>query len=140
MKFSDISSEEWEGLIPYLDTCVLPVTGLSGTEAPYEATAWLERLRDMLDLLEIPFKGRIVTYPAWHYVGDRKQLDEQVDAWCESMKRTGFRYFVAVTADPNLRLSSPAIDLWLQPNQDGSVPQQAYVSDAIRKLWSGESV
>jgi 23S rRNA (pseudouridine1915-N3)-methyltransferase len=138
MKFSEITSEEWEELKPYLDTCLLPVTGMIGAEAPHEATAWLERLRDMLDLVEIPFKGRVVTYPAWHYIGSRQQLDQMVQEWCASMKRTGFRYVVAVTADPGLRLASPAIDLWLQPNQDGSLPQQSYVADEIRKLWSGE--
>ncbi|MGO4375464.1 DUF2487 family protein, partial [Paenibacillus sp. MCAF20] len=67
MKFSEIEKEQWEELRPYLDTCLLPVTGMDGSEQPYEATEWLERLRDIMDLIEIPFKGRVVTYPACHY-------------------------------------------------------------------------
>lgn len=64
MKFSDIEEQTWDELRPYLDTAVLPVTGLNGGETPWEATRELEYLRDALDLIEIPFKGRIVTYPA----------------------------------------------------------------------------
>ena len=76
MKFSDIEEQNWEQLAPYLDTCLLPLTGLDGTEKPWQATNALEKLRDFLDLIEIPFRGRIVTYPAAHY-----ELLEEEGEW-----------------------------------------------------------
>ena len=68
MKFSDIDKEQWPELKPYLDTVLLPVTGLSGDEQPWEATRGLEKLRDLIDAVEIPFHGRVVIYPAYHYI------------------------------------------------------------------------
>ncbi|AJY77150.1 DUF2487 family protein [Paenibacillus beijingensis] len=98
MKFNDLPRETWFELQPYLDTCLLPVTGLSGNEAPYIVTETLERLRDLLYLLEIPFKGRIVTYPAYHYTGaDEASLTEGLDAVCSRLKESGFRYVIALT-------------------------------------------
>lgn len=59
MKFSDIREEDWARWEPWLDTCLLPLTGLNGTELPWEVTQSLEKLRDIMDLVEIPFKGRM---------------------------------------------------------------------------------
>ena len=138
MKFSDISKEQWEELSPYLDTCLLPVTGISDPLKPYEATEWLERLRDMLDLIEIPFKGRVVTYPAWHYIQERAQLAEHIEHWSAAMKRAGFRYVIVVTPNKGMGIHCPAVDLWFQPAEDGQFPTQAEVSDRVRALWSGQ--
>ncbi|WP_028610553.1 DUF2487 family protein [Paenibacillus harenae] len=140
MKFSEITADQWDELSPYLDTCLLPVTGMAGGEKPYEATEWLERLRDMMDLIEIPFKGRVVTYPAWHYITGSGNLPEMVNEWCESAKRAGFRYAIVVTANKELELACPAMNLSFLPNEDGSLPAQADVSDAIRSMWNGQAV
>ncbi|WP_424766049.1 DUF2487 family protein [Paenibacillus sp. sgz302251] len=139
MKFSEIEREQWEELQPYLDTCLLPITGMSGMEKPYEATEWLERLRDMMDLIEIPFKGRVVTYPAWHYVSDNSELIGMLNKWCASMKTVGFRYIIVVTANNDIRIDDPAVDLLLMPNKDGGLPSQADISSEIRNLWSGHA-
>ncbi|MDQ8735431.1 DUF2487 family protein [Paenibacillus sp. LHD-38] len=139
MKFSEISKEQWEELSPFLDTCLLPVTGIADSVKPYEATEWLEQLRDIMDLIEIPFKGRVVTYPAWHYHRDRDQLMKDLNEWCSAAKNGGFRYVIVVTANKELRLESSAVDLFFGPGQDGELPQQAEVSTAIRSLWSGQA-
>ncbi len=97
MKFSEIQELQWEELRPYLDTCLLPVTGLRGTEAPWQAASELERLRDALDLLEIPFKGRTVTYPAVHFV-PADSAETFLGETCVRLKEAGFRYVVIVTA------------------------------------------
>src|SRR5690606_8279915 len=68
VKFSDIRESDWPQLAPWMDTCLLPVTGLAGTEAPHEAARRLEKLRDLLDLVEKPYRGRVVTYPAFQYL------------------------------------------------------------------------
>ncbi|MGO4542745.1 DUF2487 family protein [Paenibacillus sp. 2TAB19] len=139
MKFSEIEKEQWEELRPYLDTCLLPVTGMDGSEQPYEATEWLERLRDIMDLIEIPFKGRVVTYPACHYVTSSGSFSESVNAMCAGLKRSGFKYVVLVSANPALELSCEQADLWIRPNEDGNIPEQALVSNEIRLLWQSQT-
>ncbi|WP_053376379.1 DUF2487 family protein [Paenibacillus sp. FJAT-27812] len=139
MKFSEISKEQWEELSPYLDTCLLPITGMVEPVQPYEATAWLERLRDLLDLIEIPFKGRVVTYPAWHYIYGKDNFAAHVEQWCASVKQAGFRYVIVVTPDKELKLKCPSVDLWLQPTEEDALPLQTEVSNQIRALWSGQA-
>jgi 23S rRNA (pseudouridine1915-N3)-methyltransferase len=139
MKFSEITREQWEELSPYLDTCLLPVTGMPNTAKPYEATEWLEQLRDIMDLIEIPFKGRVVTYPAWHYISDSERLSEHLNEWCASAKRGGFRYVIVVTANKQLIVECPEVDLWFGPSNEGELPLQSDVSNAIRSLWSGQA-
>jgi 23S rRNA (pseudouridine1915-N3)-methyltransferase len=98
MKFSEVMKEEWEALQPYLDTCLLPVTGLTGREQPWQATEALEKLRDALDLIEIPYKGRVVTYPAVHYV-EGMDLSVQINTLGSRLKEAGFAYVIVLTTD-----------------------------------------
>jgi 23S rRNA (pseudouridine1915-N3)-methyltransferase len=100
MKFSDVNKDEWTELQPYLDTCLLPVTGLTGVEQPWQATEALEKLRDALELIEIPYKGRVVTYPALHYV-EGVEIGEQINTLCSRLREAGFAYVVVLTIDPH---------------------------------------
>lgn len=100
MKFSEITSDDWVELQPYLDTCLIPYTALTGRESPYEAVNALERLRDFLDYVEIPFKGRVVTYPAVHY-SQASQL-QHLNELCSHLKAGGFKYVIVMTADEAL--------------------------------------
>ncbi|AZK47192.1 DUF2487 family protein [Paenibacillus lentus] len=100
MKFSDIEASSWEELRPYLDTCLIPVTGLTGSEQPYEVTAALERLRDVMDWIELPFKGRVVTYPSFQY--GRDIVLSQINEICHNVKLSGFAYIIVVSADVEL--------------------------------------
>jgi hypothetical protein len=138
MKFSDISLSEWDELQPYLDTCLLPVTGLNGTETPPEATMALEKLRDLLDLIEIPFKGRVVTYPACHYAQDEERLNEALRQWIHSLRQTGFKYVVLAAASASLALEHCGADAVIAPNSDDELPAQGDVSMMIRSLWNGK--
>lgn len=98
MKFSDIEQDQWEGLAPFVDTCILPVTGLTGREQPWEATQALEALRDALDPLEIPYRGRVMTYPAFHYcAGPAEGWQLSINETCAQLKSTGFRFVIIVT-------------------------------------------
>ncbi|WP_426453600.1 DUF2487 family protein [Paenibacillus sp. S-38] len=112
MKFSEINEGQWEELRPYLDTCLLPVTGLTGAESPWQAARELEHLRDALDLLEIPFKGRTVTYPALHFTpaGDTVTLRSLLQQVCTGLRSEGFRYVVLVTAQPEEVLSTEVLE------------------------------
>ncbi|MDH6671890.1 23S rRNA (pseudouridine1915-N3)-methyltransferase [Paenibacillus sp. LBL] len=141
MKFSEVDEQTWEELKPFYDTCLIPYTGLSGLESPWEVTAALERLRDFMDLAEIPFKGRLVTYPAIQYgkTEDIKLLNEV----CHNVKSIGFKYVVVMTADRELSEEDvPESSLVLSRRRfedNGDTPLAAVVSEQISEMWQQES-
>lgn len=114
---------------------MLPITGLTGGEPPYEATHALEQLRDLMDLIEIPFKGRVVTYPACHYV-DAGGGTDMLDKLCTAIRTIGFRHIIVVTVSSELSPHSGA-DLWISPGEDGLLPEAGSVSNAVQALWNG---
>ncbi|GAA3405122.1 DUF2487 family protein [Paenibacillus hodogayensis] len=140
MKFSDIERADWEGLKPYLDTCLLPVTGLTGFEQPWEATQELEYLRDIMDCIEGPYKGRIVTYPAFHYV-EGPGAAFMVNSVCQKLKGAGFRYVILITGQPAVEGAPyPDADLMLCPEAaDGEVMQadafRTKAAEEIGAMW-----
>ncbi|MFD0711176.1 DUF2487 family protein [Paenibacillus sp. GCM10027626] len=137
MKFSELTPDQWASLQPYLDTAVLPVTGLAGSEMPFEATEALESLRDVLDVLEIPFKGRIVTYPACHYCQWDEPGAKQIDNLCTSLKEAGFRHVIVVTAFPVAAEEAvkSSADLVIGMTAAGEPPTAEEVSRQVRELW-----
>ncbi|MFD2612038.1 DUF2487 family protein [Paenibacillus gansuensis] len=143
MKFSEIKESEWTSLQPYLDTCLLPVTGLKGDEEPWQAAAELERLRDVLDLIEIPYKGRTVTYPALHYITEDARFADHLDAVCEKLKAGGFRYVILVTAG-ELKFSKERkqADLIINPalfKANLGRTRRTVIDEQILGLWHGTS-
>ncbi|USB34787.1 DUF2487 family protein [Paenibacillus sp. YPG26] len=137
MKFSEIHPAEWGELKPYLDTCLLPVTGLTGGEQPFEVVYSLERLRDVMEWVEIPFKGRVVTYPAIQY--GKEDIMGQINAVCANVKSAGFKYVIVVSAeielDPEVIYES---DLVVTPGRFESSAGQtptAAVMEEIQRLW-----
>ncbi|MBJ6363550.1 DUF2487 family protein [Paenibacillus sp. GCM10012307] len=133
MKFNEIEKSRWDELKPYLDTCLLPVTGLIGTEAPHKATAELEGLRDVMDLVEVPFKGRLVTYPAYHFFEESDAL--RLDELCRRFRASGFRYVILVTGKPGLKLDGIAADLVIAPAEDGTIPDPTAVKQTVTAIW-----
>ncbi|WP_164848732.1 DUF2487 family protein [Paenibacillus sp. DCT19] len=97
MKFSEMTQDSWAELQLYLDTCLIPYTALTGNQSPVEATEALERLRDFLDLVEIPFKGRIMTYPAYHF--EIPEMSMALNTVCKQLKASGFKYVVIMSSD-----------------------------------------
>ena len=142
MKFSEVDEHSWLSVGAYFDTCLIPYTGLSGKEKPWEATAALERLRDFLDYIEIPFKGRVVTYPAVQYGGNH--AEELLNEICHNVKSAGFKYPVVVSADVQLDtealyesalvLSLPAMG----PISDEAL--KSAVAQQISDLWNKQPV
>ncbi|WP_433946455.1 DUF2487 family protein [Paenibacillus sp. SN-8-1] len=137
MKFSEINPAEWEELKPYLDTCLIPVTGLRGDEQPHEVVYALERLRDVMDWVEIPFKGRVVTYPAFQY--GRDDILRQINTVCANVKSAGFKYVIVISAD--VELDSEKIyesDLVFTRGRFESSEEQALsvaVMQEIQHMW-----
>jgi hypothetical protein len=144
LKFSEIERSDWEGLKPYLDTCLLPVTGLSGFEQPWEATQELEYLRDVMDCVEGPYKGRIVTYPAFHYV-EGPAAAAAVNSVCQKIKGAGFRYVIVISGHPSVAsIAFPDADLLLCPESaEGDVMSgeqfKVRVARDIRAMWQPEA-
>lgn len=131
MKFSDFSAEVWKENGRFYDTCLIPFTGLQGTESPLETVAALERMRNFMDIVEMPFQGRIVTYPAVQYMGaGYKALINEI---CHKVKSNQFQYVIVLTAD--IRLSGKEIiesDLVLSLPEI-EVPQGGRLSGVVRE-------
>jgi 23S rRNA (pseudouridine1915-N3)-methyltransferase len=139
MKFSDISKEEWDGLQPYLDTCLLPVTGLTGKEQPWQVTEALEKLRDALELIEIPYKGRVVTYPALHYV-EGMDIADQMNSLSLRLKKAGFVYVIVLTIEPSSQhwVKETVDEIFfvdMQKWQDQHREMKAAISGKLQQLW-----
>ncbi|WFR60464.1 DUF2487 family protein [Paenibacillus amylolyticus] len=138
MKFSEMTQDSWAELQLYLDTCLIPYTALSGEQSPVEVTEALERLRDFLDLVEIPFKGRIVTYPAFHYANP--ELSMTLNSLSAQLKSSGFKYVVIMSSDGHLDgVEIPSADLVLSRSVlTHAVGEEAiarFVGEKIRELW-----
>jgi len=136
VKFSEIEQEQWEELKPYLDTCLLPITGLDGSESPVEATVALENLRDIMDLIEIPYTGRVVTYPACHYLSRDPSAIAQIASYCRALRGQGFKYIILITAKLHTEFHIDEADLWITPTENGEIPASDQVNLQIRELWS----
>lgn len=141
MKFSDFNLESWQENGRYFDTCLIPYTGLQGTENPPEVAAVLERLRDFMDRVEIPFKGRVVTYPALQYAG--AESIPLINDICRKVKSSGFQYAVVLSADvsilshdvyeSDLVLSLPV----MRSSQGNGI--NLYISEQIQRMWAKEN-
>lgn len=137
MKFSDFDRENWEENHSYYDTCLVPFTGLSGNETPPETAEALERLRDFMDQVERPFKGRIVAYPAIQYVGAGK--GNYINSVLRKVKSSSFQYAILLTAD--ISISEHEIyesDLVLSlPTLEASSEMgiNAEIAKKIQKMW-----
>jgi len=142
MKFSDVNSSTWDELRPYVDTCLLPVTGMTGAEQPWEATEALEALRDALDCFEIPYKGRVLTYPAFHYI--EEEGAERLAAVCRRLKQS-FPYVVIVTAEAQwleqIDIGKEQADLVfvLSPERlsEALTEVKDRISVSLQTLWTG---
>lgn len=141
MKFSELESSSWEELRPYLDTCLIPVTGLTGREQPYEVVEKLEKLRDIMDLVEIPFKGRVVTYPSFQY--GTEQIADLVNEVCRNVKSSGFAYAIVISAAAEwVDGELPDADLIVTPRRfstAGEGAPEGRVKEKIQLLWQSGS-
>ncbi|RCX23285.1 uncharacterized protein DUF2487 [Fontibacillus phaseoli] len=141
MKFSEVEPGTWEELRPYLDTCLIPVTGLTGTEQPYEVVAALERLRDIMDWVELPFQGRIVTYPSFQY--GKEEISHQINEVCHNVKQSGFAFAIVISGGVELGPDLlPDADLVVTPGRfdvAGGVTANQRVREEIQRMWQGGS-
>jgi len=142
MKFSDLDAAHWQENKQFYDTCLIPFTGLTGEESPPDAVAALERLRDFMDAVEKPFRGRIITYPVQQYTAEHAvQLINDI---CRKVKSTNFRYAIVLTAD--LELAAEEVvesDLVLSRPRMEVLPGSgvaAVAAEKIHELWQKEQL
>jgi 23S rRNA (pseudouridine1915-N3)-methyltransferase len=138
MKFNDIEKDNWDGLKPYLDTCLLPLTGLTGSETPWQVTEALEMLRDLMDLVEIPYKGRIVTYPSFQYLVEEGTIIAEVNALCRKLKSSQFKYVILISADMKIaEINFEDCDLMITSKlliSESSAPN-VIAAEQVSDLW-----
>lgn len=139
MKFNDIAAQEWTELKPYLDTCLLPVTGLTGCEDPMQVTSALEQLRDVMEVIEIPYKGRVVTYPALHYIAS-SGTSEQLNEIAHQLKKSGFRYIIVLSIHSEaIAWKSAETDLLIVVDKEQWAQQseaiKSGISKQVQQLW-----
>lgn len=141
MKFSEFEAETWEEMRTFFDTCLIPVTGLTGNEAPYKAAERLEELREVMDWIESPFQGRIVTYPAIQYGG--VEIADLINSVCRKVRQAGFTYVViASTLNELTEILLPEADLVVTQEQypideKQRKGQNLAVEKQIHSMWQG---
>ncbi|HEX7055928.1 MAG TPA: DUF2487 family protein [Bacilli bacterium] len=136
MKFSAMEKEKWPELKPFVDTCLLPVSGLTGFEPPWQATERLRKLQQLIDAVEIPFKGRVMIYPALHYLPEGGNTTEYIDHICKNLKQEQFRFIIVAAVDiepATLPASADLTFLWVKDKPQIS---QGEIGDAIKSLWA----
>jgi 23S rRNA (pseudouridine1915-N3)-methyltransferase len=135
MKFSEINADSWPELQNYLDTCLIPVSGLTGEESPWEITDKVARTGQWLAPLEQAFRGRTVTMPAFHYdtgsIEDRERLNRLVRQW----RTNGFRYIIAICGQPKEFPLKLDVDLIIQPTIDDEVTDVEKIRKSVADLW-----
>jgi 23S rRNA (pseudouridine1915-N3)-methyltransferase len=135
MKFSEINADSWPELQNYLDTCLIPVSGLTGAESPWETTDKVALTGQWLAPLEQEFKGRTVTMPAFHYdtgsLEDRERLNQLAKQW----RTNGFRYIVAICGQPMEMSWKLEVDLIIGPTNDDEVTDVEKIRKSVTDLW-----
>ena len=135
MKFSELSREEWFNLQPYLDTCLIPVSGMAGGEAPWEMAELAASAGDWLLPLEKAFAGRTVTLPAYHYYDGSGRAAEGLKKLVAGCREAGFRHVVLVCGVPNALPEDTGADLIFQPASAGEKPDAEALQLAITEMW-----
>ncbi|TJY44330.1 DUF2487 family protein [Cohnella pontilimi] len=135
MKFSELDEAGWPDLQPYMDTCLLPVTGLTGEEAPWEMADLAALTGDWLYPLEQAFKGRTVTLPAFHYYDGSREAEERLAGLCGQFRSAGFRFVILVCGRPGLLKAAAGADLIVGPNEGGESPDPEELHSAVAALW-----
>jgi 23S rRNA (pseudouridine1915-N3)-methyltransferase len=101
-------------------------------------TECLEKLRDIMDFVEQPYKGRVVTYPALQYKIEEDQMVAVVDTLCHKLKAGQFKYVIIITADDSIaKLEFQANDLLISPFMlmEDVNASRAKIDLEIQSLW-----
>ncbi|WEK55715.1 MAG: DUF2487 family protein [Candidatus Cohnella colombiensis] len=140
MKFSELNEASWLELQHYLDTCLLPVSGLRGDETPWEATDKIARTGQWLAPIETSFHGRTVTLPAYHYDLSDEGDVTRLNNLCSKLRNTGFAYIIVVCGQPEYLSNEIVADLLVQPMVLDEQPDVDSIRSQIAMLWRKPAV
>jgi 23S rRNA (pseudouridine1915-N3)-methyltransferase len=135
MKFSELDEAGWPDLQPYLDTCLLPVTGLTGEEAPWEMADFAAAAGEWLIPLEQAFRGRTVTLPAYHYYDGSDREADKLNQVCTSLRSSGFKYVVLICGRPGRLSGLEGADLVIRPESEEERPDADQIKRTLAGLW-----
>lgn len=141
MKFNDIDEHSWGEIRPFVDTCLLPLTGLTGQEAPWQVTRKLEKLRDLMDHVETPFRGRVITYPSVQYLEEEETQAAMVNKLCRRLKDSGgYRFVITITANSKIAemvFTESDMHITLDPDEEWTSQQlRDRIAERVGELWS----
>lgn len=139
MRFSELNENDWLNLAPYMDTCLIPVSGLTGDENPAQAKEAVAACGDWLAPVEHAFRGRTVTMPAYHYYDGSPQEATCLNDLCDRMRSSGFHYVVLIAGKPGLLFAGLKADLLLQPLAAEDEPDIDAIRAAVAVLWKASS-
>lgn len=125
MHWKSLNPEEWANLQPYVDTALLPVVHIDGTDWA-NALSRCARLATWADRVEQLLAGRLVRFPLLTLYG-AATLDEAVAA----LKATFVHVVVLTDTAPFER---PGIRVLSTNGQEGDVA--ARVAEEIVALWN----
>jgi 23S rRNA (pseudouridine1915-N3)-methyltransferase len=108
MYYDQITAEQWTSLKPYLDTCLLPVASLKGSDDFWEMKERLNGLSLGKKWVEQMYSGRIVIYPDICY-SDVHMNGSYVNEWIQALKEKGFRYIVLLDHADGFQFEADAI-------------------------------
>ena len=133
-EFSEITPDKWDELKPFLDTALLPVTGLDGSESPatllrnnWNVCVICLTCSSVLSAVEPSHIRRFILF----MTSKRRVLELAQVAG--NLKQAGFRHVVIVTlveelAD-DLTSMGESIDLVITPNESEQVQER------IASMW-----
>ncbi len=129
MKFTDFNQSIWNETSAYYDTCVIPYSGLTGNETPPRVVQLLSGLKERLEWIEVPFKGRVITYPALQYCFEG--FSEFTNYLINNLRSVGFKFVILVVAPSVIIKQECAFDLVIDDRNDDS----AKCKEEILQLW-----
>lgn len=145
MKFNELTVQQWTEQKQYLDTCILPVTGLSGLESPVTVTKQVIHLRDWLNEIEIPFCGRVVTYPAYHFIWE-EEIQRHIEFLNHICHHFHQKYKFIIVVSPQLRLTPNTLyeaDLLFTPAQlqdDHILQFRVKIRRQVEQMWMATDI
>jgi 23S rRNA (pseudouridine1915-N3)-methyltransferase len=142
MKFSEVDANGWPELKNYYDTCLIPISGLTGEETPWEATNRVARTGEWLSPIEQNFNGRTVTMPAFHYCTWGSEDILRLERLIAQLRNNGFRYVILVcgTKESFSEAGIIGADLLIKPTVDNEHPDTQLLRQQIADLWKQPSV
>lgn len=83
----------------YIDTAVIPLTLIDGSEQGFQfAASAADFTLSLANVMENQFKGRIVLFPSFSYTKNQDKLS-LINSWREELAKAEFKHVFFITSD-----------------------------------------